>query len=95
MSQENNHLIAIKIIPNSSKNQFVGILDGALKIKITAPPIEGKANAQLIKFLSKQTGVSKSKIIIASGSTSKHKMISIEGFDADSLESTLTQDTKK
>ncbi|MFI3291827.1 MAG: DUF167 family protein [Opitutales bacterium] len=94
MCQENNQLIAIKIIPNSSKNQFVGILDGALKIKITAPPIEGKANAQLIKFLSKQSGVSKSKIIIESGSTSKHKMISIEGFNADSLERALSQGTK-
>ncbi len=77
--------IALKIIPNSSKNQFVGMLDGALKIKITAPPIEGKANTQLIKFLSEKTGLSKSKINIASGANSKHKMLFIDGLDTQGL----------
>lgn len=89
MSQDSRQLIPLKIVPNSSKNQFVGILDGALKIKITAPPIEGKANAQLIKFLAAKTGVSKSKIDIVSGATGKRKMLQIEGFDIDSLVSLL------
>ncbi len=68
----------IKITPRSSKNEIVGKLpDGTLKIKLKAPPVDGEANAELIKFLSKEWGVPKSSIKIVKGLTSKTKLIEV------------------
>lgn len=75
-------IFAVRVIPRSSTNEIVGELDGALKIKLSAPPVDGAANKELIKFLSKSFGISKSQIEIISGETSKKKRIRI--FDLDS-----------
>jgi len=61
--------------PASSKNIIVGIFDDTLKIKVKAPAVDGAANKELIKFLSKQFKVSKSDIVFVSGETSKRKRI--------------------
>ena len=76
--KQNGVLLKIKAVPNSSKNQFCGILDGALKVKIKAPAVENKANEELIKFLSKTLKIQKSNISIESGNTSKVKIVYIE-----------------
>lgn len=73
------HKINLKIIPKSSLNKIVGVDDdGVLKIKLTAPPVDGEANKMLIKFLSKEWNIPKSKIKIVHGETSKNKIIEIE-----------------
>ena len=70
--------IKIRVLPRSSKNEVVGeMADGTLKVKLTAPPIDGKANDALIKLLAKHFNVAKSKIKIAAGATSKNKTIEI------------------
>ena len=61
--------------PASSKNIIVGIFDDTLKIKVKAPAVEGAANKELVKFLSKQFKVPKSEILFISGETSKRKHI--------------------
>jgi len=61
--------------PASSKNAIVGIFDNTLKIKIKAPAVDGVANKELVKFLSKQFKVPKSKIAFISGETQKLKHI--------------------
>jgi len=61
--------------PASSKNIIVGIFDDTLKIKVKAPAVEGAANKELVKFLSKQFKVPKSEILFVSGETSKRKHI--------------------
>lgn len=72
----------IKLIPRSSKNEIVGWqADGRLKIKITAPPVEGKANAALIEFLSKHFRVPKSTIEIIRGTTIPEKTIRLHTLD--------------
>lgn len=73
----------VRAVPKSSKSEIVGEIDGALKIKIKAPPIDGAANAELIKLLSKTFGVSKSAIAIIGGETSKNKYLKIEGLSAE------------
>jgi len=71
--------IKLKIIPRSSENKIVGESeDGVLKIKLTAPPVEGEANKKLIGFLSKEWGIPKSEIKIVSGLKSKNKIVEIE-----------------
>jgi hypothetical protein len=69
----------IKLIPNSSRCEILGISEGILKIKIDAPPIEGRANEKIIKFLSEILRIPKSKISIISGEKSKTKLIFVEG----------------
>lgn len=71
--------LMVKVIPNAPKNQIVGKTDGVVKIKIKAPPEDGKANEALILFLSETLNVPKKKIRIVSGETSRTKKIEIEG----------------
>ncbi len=70
--------IKVKITPCSSKNEIAEEMsDGTIKIKLKAPPVDGEANAELIKFLSKEWKIPKSNIEIKSGKTSKNKVLII------------------
>ncbi len=70
--------IKIRVLPRSSKNEVVGeMADGVLKVKLTAPPVDGKANESLINLLSEHFKKPKSKIKIAAGATSKNKTVEI------------------
>lgn len=82
-------IVRIKIIPNSSRNEILRT-ENALKIKITAQPIENKANKALIEFLSKQLKVAKSNIQIIKGETSKEKTLLIKGINEEIFYSKLT-----
>ena len=74
----------IKISPNASKNEIVK-KEGEIKIKITAQPIEGKANKALIEFLSKEFKIPKTSIEIIKGETSKEKTLLFKVTDEDKL----------
>ncbi len=73
-------VLAVRIQPRSSKNGIVILPDGALKIRLTAPPVDGAANEALIAFLSRTLQVSKSQIEIVSGHTAREKRIRIAGI---------------
>ena len=73
-------LIHLKIIPNSSKNEIIKSADG-IKIKLTAQPVDGKANKALIEYLSKELKIAKSYIEIVKGHTNKEKIILLKIFD--------------
>ena len=75
-----NLLIKIKIVPNSSKNDII-IEDGIIKVKVTAQPVENKANKALIELLSKKIKVPKTMIEIVKGATSKDKTVLIKAND--------------
>lgn len=77
------------IQPKSAKDEIVGLQDERLKIKITAPPVDGKANAHLQKLLGDWFGVAKSKVVIKSGDTGRRKTIIIQGYRQ--LPAALTQ----
>ena len=77
--------IEVKVQPRSSKNQVAGEQDGALKIKLTAPPVDGEANQALIKYLSTWLKIPKKNITILKGETARHKLIEIQGIDKNSL----------
>lgn len=83
-AEKNNALVfTVKVVPRASKSEIVGSLDGALKIRIAAPPVDGAANAELVKLLSKTFGVSKSAIEILSGQTARTKQVKISGVNAE------------
>lgn len=78
-------IITFRIIPNSSKNDII-IENGFVKVKITAPPVENKANKALLEFLSKKFKIPKTNIQILKGLTSKDKTILIKTNDKAKIE---------
>jgi hypothetical protein len=70
-------LLRLVLQPKASRDKFVGQLGDELKIAITAPPVDGKANAHLIKFLSKQFKVPKGAITVEKGLLNRHKLVRI------------------
>lgn len=72
-------IFTVKVVPRASKSEIAGCYDGALKLRIAAPPVDGAANAELIKLLSKSWGVPKSSVEILSGQTAKLKQVRIAG----------------
>jgi uncharacterized protein len=75
----------VRVAPKSSKSEIVGEHDGALKVKIKAPPVDGAANTELIEFLAKFFDVPKSAVEIIKGQTSKTKQLKIFGITAANL----------
>ena len=73
----------VRVVPRASKSEIVGELGGALKIRIASPPVDGAANAELIKLLAKNFGVSKAQVEILAGQTSKTKQIKIIDLTAE------------
>jgi len=88
----NNIIIKTKIIPGSSKNKIIGVYVNTLKIAITSPPVEGKANKKCISYLSKYFDIAKSKIEILSGEKSKNKLIKIYNINPDDILEKLEKD---
>jgi len=70
-------MISVRIQPRASKNSVSRMEDGSLKIRLTAPPVDGAANEALISFLAETLHVSKSRVEIVSGHTSRQKIIRI------------------
>ena len=70
-------IFKVKVQPGVAKNEIVGVQGDALKIKIGAPAVKGKANKALVDFLAEKLGVKKSEIEITSGRTSKIKKIKV------------------
>jgi uncharacterized protein (TIGR00251 family) len=70
-------LIDIKAVPGASKTEIAGLAENRIRVKIAAAPEDGKANAQLIAFLAKKTGCSKSRIELVSGDKSRLKTLSL------------------
>ena len=73
----------VRVVPRASRSEIVGEYDGALKLRIASPPVDGAANAELIRVLSKTFDVSKSEVEILSGQTSKMKQIKISNLAAE------------
>jgi len=71
-------LLRLYLQPKSSRNEFVGEYGEELKIAITAPPVDGKANSHLIKFLSKQFAVAKNAVTVEKGLQNRHKLVRIK-----------------
>ena len=69
--------LAVQITPNAKKTEVIGVLDDAIKLKLQAQPIEGKANEALIKYLAAALSVPRSAVTITHGLTNKRKLIEV------------------
>ena len=73
--------LAVQVQPKASHNEIAGPVGDRLKVRLTAPPVEGKANKALTKFLAKRLGVAGSKVTIVGGHKSRRKDLLITGLD--------------
>ncbi len=82
-------VISVKVSPRSSGNQIIGFGEGMIKVKLTAPPVEGRANKALKGLLAKRLGLSKGNVEIISGERSRQKSVLIHGLSPDKVDALL------
>jgi uncharacterized protein len=80
---------AVRVHPRAKKNAISGEVGDALKLALTAPPVDGKANEACIEFLAKLLKVPRSSVTIAAGLTSRNKVIRVAGLSAEELRQRL------
>lgn len=80
----------VRVVPRAARTELAGEIGNAVKIRVASPPVDGAANAELIKFLAKMLGVAKSGVEIVSGQTSKTKRIQITGVTAEQMRKIIT-----
>jgi hypothetical protein len=78
-------IIGVKVVPRAARDEIVGWLDGALKVRVRAPPQDGRANRALEQLLAAALGLKKSAVTVASGHGSAHKRVAIEGLDREEI----------
>ncbi len=91
MLQESNNGITlnVRVVPRSSRNQIIGVEGDVLKIKLTAPPVEGAANAALIEFIADWLGVRRSAVSIVSGDKARNKIVRVAGVTIEQVRAQL------
>jgi len=77
---EDKARISVHVYPNAVKNEIVGLTSNVLRVKISAPPVKGKANKELVAFLSGLLGIKKDSINIIKGHTARNKVLVIDGL---------------
>lgn len=74
--------LAVRLHPGARKNAVTGVHDGALKISLTTPPVDGRANEALLAFVAEALGLPKARVSLLSGQTSRSKLLRITGRSA-------------
>jgi uncharacterized protein (TIGR00251 family) len=87
--------IAVKVQPNSGRNEIIGLTEGVWRIKIAATPDKGKANKRLIEFLSDILGIKKDCLEILKGQTSHNKIILVAGLSLEEVNQHLARSQKR
>jgi uncharacterized protein (TIGR00251 family) len=82
-------IFAVKVHPRARRNAITGEIADALKLSLTAPPVEGRANQACIEFLANLLKVPRSSVTIASGQSSHRKVIRVRGVSADEVQKRL------
>ena len=76
-------ILTLHIQPGAKKTEIADLHGDALKIRLAAPPVDGKANAALIEFLATRLGIARAQVTLKSGQTSRRKVLEIDGAPAD------------
>jgi uncharacterized protein (TIGR00251 family) len=86
---EDGVILQVHVVPRSAKSEVAGVQGDALKLRIAAPPVEGQANKECIRFLSDILGIRKKQVVIVGGSKSKNKTMAIEGIRRKDIEALI------
>jgi uncharacterized protein len=81
--------IEVRLRPRGNSDELAGMRDGVLQAKVTAPPVDGKANKALCKLIAKRVGVAPSRVSVVRGEKSRDKVVRVEGVDAERLRAAL------
>jgi uncharacterized protein (TIGR00251 family) len=81
--------VTVRVTPRSGRDALAGWVNGVLRVRLAAPPVDGRANAALVRFLAKVTGVPPSSVRIIGGETSREKRVAFENIDAETLSARL------
>jgi hypothetical protein len=81
--------VSVRVVPRSSNEGVAGFEGGVLRIRLNAPPVEGKANDALVRFLAKAVGVPKSRITLVTGEKGRNKIVRIDGITREALMAAL------
>ncbi len=79
----------VKVIPRAKRNEIVGAEGDAVKIRLHAPPVDGRANERLIEFLAEVLDLARAQIEIVRGETSRHKVVRVRGAPLEKLKRTF------
>ena len=90
MDSNKDTIISLRVTPGAKRNAVLAHTEGVWCIKIAAPPVEGKANDELVVYLSKLLGVRKSNLSVLKGQTSRNKLVSVAGLSQAEIELKLT-----
>ena len=94
-TEEEKISLTVHIQPNASKNEVSGMVNEMVKLKITAPPVDNKANKECLKFLAKILHIPKSKLHILKGQKSHFKIIQISGINPDLCRQRLRRESEE
>ena len=78
-------VLAVHVVPRSARSEITGVHGQALKIRLTAPPVQGAANKALVALLAKTLGIAKGRIQIISGQTSRDKTLVVSGLSREAI----------
>jgi hypothetical protein len=81
--------VTVHIVPRARETAVVGMYGDAIKIRVAAPPVDGAANAELIRFLAERLGVADSAVTITHGASARRKTVAVAGMASSQLERTL------
>ena len=81
--------LRVRVSPRASRDELAGERDGALVVRLTAPPVEGQANAALLRFLARQLGVAPSTLSVARGAKGRDKVLLVAGVRAEDVRASL------
>lgn len=79
-------ILTLHVQPRASKNEIIGEQDGALKLRLTSPPVEGAANKLCCEFIAKSCGLPKRDVTIISGEKSRHKRVLVSGLSVEDIQ---------
>ncbi len=82
-------LIAVRVQPRAKRTEVAGERDGAVVIRVNAPPVDGKANDALCRFVAKAVGVPRGAVTVARGESGRDKLLRVEGLDAEAVRAAL------
>ena len=85
-------IVRVRVIPRAGRSAFDGTRDGAVLVRLKAPPVEGAANEELIAFVAKALGVARREVTIVGGAQSRQKRLRIDGLDAATVEARLVKE---
>ena len=81
--------IHLHVVPRASRTRLSGLHGGRLKLQVAAPPVEGKANAEIVRFLARTLGVPRAAVTLTAGASGRRKTVTVSGIDAEAASQRL------